>query len=271
MQADKNKFYELIDTINTLNIEYPMIEIRIQQDYVGRGATASGIAPIIKGEQKKNRDAATAATYEATILDQKLRSAQLGINKICIASGVSALQSQQTQSTPQPSPVVIQPPQSPDTSNSPYQNIREHKVYREVMVQHDLNPDASCSKLSLTGEDLAMCYAYDNDPNKNQWTVINKPDTTVITPTKTVPIVATVDPAPNVQPFLPKQPVTAAPTVKKTQALAAVATALPISTTTDTTVVTITPKQDAVSTQKPLSLWEKVVSPFKYLWGMIFR
>lgn len=120
MQADENKFYELINTINTLNIEYPMIEIRIQEDYVGRGATAGGIAPIIKGEQKKNRDAATKAAYDAVLLDQKLHTTQLQINKTCIASGVADQQSklkqervtqtQQYQSAPltQPSRILYQ-------------------------------------------------------------------------------------------------------------------------------------------------------------------
>ena len=255
-----------------------MIEIRLQQESAGRGITTGGLAPLISGAQRVNRNAVATSTYEATLLDQKLRSAQLAINKICITSGVAALQSQQTQFTAQTPTVVIAPPTLIEFSNSPYQNIRNHKIYREVRSAYAFNSDTGCSKLGFVGEDLAMCQAFAADPNKDRWTTVDKLYATVRAATELHAVVPQVALVQIVTPSIPK--VTQAPaqkqsisipSVKKTQVLASVASVLPTITPTDTVVATTTPRQDVASIQKPYSIWEKIVSPFKFVWGMIFR
>ncbi|MGB2580122.1 MAG: hypothetical protein WBC83_00310 [Minisyncoccia bacterium] len=65
------------------------------------------------------------------------------------------------------------------TSGSPYQNIRDYKIYREVRTGYALNSNSTCSQLGFTGEDFAMCEAFSKDSNKDRWATIDKPDTTV--------------------------------------------------------------------------------------------
>ncbi|HAT68390.1 MAG: hypothetical protein A2481_03255 [Candidatus Yonathbacteria bacterium RIFOXYC2_FULL_47_9] len=65
------------------------------------------------------------------------------------------------------------------TNFSPYQNIVDHKIYREVRIAYAYNSDKGCENLSLVGEDLAMCRAFASDSNKDGWLTIEKPDKTV--------------------------------------------------------------------------------------------
>ncbi len=70
-----------------------MIEIKIQQDAQAGGAnvTKSGLAPQISAAQRTNRNEATTLVYEATLLDQKLRSEQVIINSACsLSSGATS-------------------------------------------------------------------------------------------------------------------------------------------------------------------------------------
>lgn len=68
-----------------------------------------------------------------------------------------------------------------DTSNNPYQNIRELKIFKNVRQQIEFNPNLSCNQLSLVDEELAMCVAYSGDNNKSRWISIDKPEPKIVT------------------------------------------------------------------------------------------
>jgi hypothetical protein len=119
IKDDRARFSYLINLINTLNIEYPVIEIKLEESAAGRGISQAGLAPLISAAQQVNRNAVATSTYEATLLDQKLRSGQMVINKSCVALGVQAqqnalldakLKSQQAQALAQNMSVNTIPP-----------------------------------------------------------------------------------------------------------------------------------------------------------------
>ncbi len=83
MVADRAHFSDLVTRINTLNLEYPMIEIKIQQDIQNGVWTTAALAGQVSAAQRTNRNEVTTLVYEATLLDQKLRSEQVGINNPC--------------------------------------------------------------------------------------------------------------------------------------------------------------------------------------------
>lgn len=102
MKTDRAHFSDLINQINTLNLDYLMIEARVNAEYSGKGIASNIIDTKISGEQKRNKDKVATLTYEVFLLDKKIRSAQVEINKTCILQGKSAveLKNQQEASLP---------------------------------------------------------------------------------------------------------------------------------------------------------------------------
>lgn len=175
---DEAKYNELINRINTLNLEYPLIKIKIQEQYAGRGVTTGAIDTFIDSAQRVNRNSVATSTYEALNLDKKLRNTQIEINKMCINEGAGEQKSLIDAYT---SNIVPTKQKDINISDSPYQNIKEKKIYKDIRQMYAVNTDLGCSKMGLYGEDLAMCNAFAEDKNKDNWLSIDRPEEKTVT------------------------------------------------------------------------------------------
>lgn len=74
-----------------------------------------------------------------------------------------------------------------DYKTSAYENIRNRKIYRDVLNSMNLNSSTICEKLGFLGENLIMCQAYRTDIlNKESWKLIDRVNTAVNTQTAVV-------------------------------------------------------------------------------------
>jgi hypothetical protein len=269
MRDSASRYYDLIATINRLNLEYPLIEINMQESFRGRGITHDGAAVLIKGAKTRNRNSVATSTYVATILDQTLRSEQFEINNMCRASGeadaASLEESKSVQITPHTAEVA-------DLSGSPYKNVRERKIFREVRMSYAFNTDIGCEKLGIMGEDLAMCKAFAADPSKDLWRTIERPDSTVILPTQINAVVPGSAPAVQAQTAVPVTarvaPVKASTlqaSAQKSQIAAVVAVAVaatPVAASTTPEIVDAAKSVVVPAEPQKTSFWQGVANWF---------
>lgn len=240
MKSSRARFSELINSINTLNIEYPMIEIRIQQESAGRGITTAGLAPIIKAAQRVNRNGVATSTYEAQLLDQKMRVIQMGINKECIAFGVARQQAgnstqqlrlKQAQAALQPTQTKLTDPYAQLTSDE-----RCVKLGLGTFFNTDKQNCDSCSADTIRVKDTNTCQK---------------------------PILVTKKAKNNSREELPVQAIS----VVKTQDIKTTEPS-EIATTSQATTPSV---QTNSSASKPQTFLGKLTSPFRSLWKRFFK
>jgi hypothetical protein len=246
MNTDRSRFSQLLTLINTLNIEYPMIEIRLQQEAAGRGITAGGLAPIIRAAQRVNRNGVDTSTYEAQLLDQKLRAAQMEINKTCISSGVAKQQADSLaqQLRMQRAQAALQ--QAQPIQPTYVQNQSAQTTLIDPYVT--LTSDDRCVKLNLGtffNTEKQICDTCSSGTVRVAGT--NSCEKPVPTVKKVV--------------STPKQEVSI-------QATSSMKTEPRIATTSQATT---TPIKVNPPTSKQNSFWQKIASPFRSIWGRIFK
>jgi len=257
MKTDRTRFSSLINEINTLNLEYPMIEIRIQQEFAGRGVTTGGIAPFIQEAQKANRDGVATTTYAAQILDQKLRSAQMIINKQCIAAGLA---NQLSDNFKCPSNSITSDnkcvcPNGTNWDGSSCVAIAQSQPTQQVTLADPyagITQDERCIKLgygTFYNTDKQSCDTCPSGTTRLRGTNICQ---------KPISIIPTTKPEDS---FL--NGIQATPGFKA----AIFATTTSQATTTQATT---SPKMNP-KTPKSTTFWQNVASPLKSFWGLFFR
>lgn len=70
------------------------------------------------------------------------------------------------------------------TADSPFQNVRDHKIYWHVRYAYEYSsPELPCKYLGkFTDEERAMCDAFSADSNKDQWDTIDSPSASSTVP-----------------------------------------------------------------------------------------